>query len=553
MKTFYWYDYETFGLSPRVQRIAQFAGIRTDENLNILDEHMFYCKPTNDSLPSPEACAVTGITPQLCEKKGLIEHEFIKKINMEFSVPDTCIVGYNSIAFDDEFTRHALFRNFLDPYAWHWQNGNTRWDIIDVVRLCYALKNNSSLKWADNSNPGIFSLVNVEMGTIGKISETVVLATLRDENGSEFTVANSWFDHFEQTYSDCKKLVGQKIRYSTTPPHSPQEWFAEILKPDGIFTPSFKLDKLSKANRIEHSNAHDALADVRATIGIAKIIKDNQPQLFDYALSLRNKKEVSKKIELLTPMLHTSAFYPAKFSCTKLTTALAYHPDYADRVIVFNLEQDPSVILELEINELRTLIFTKNSDLPKNVIRFSLTELVFNKSPMFVPNVYKLESTVIEQLQIDMDKCLQHLAYIKNNQRLIEEKIQSIYKKDSDREPTIDVDQSLYDNFISNKDRKICDEIQHLSVDKMSYFKPNFEDRRLLKLFLNFKARNYPKLLSEDEQEEWFEIVQSRVQNGENGFLSFDSFENSLDNLKNSNPEKSKLWQDLEAYVQTFL
>ena len=81
MKTFYWYDYETFGLSPRVQRIAQFAGIRTDENLNILDEHMFYCKPTHDCLPAPEACAVTGITPQLCEQKGLIEHEFIKKIN----------------------------------------------------------------------------------------------------------------------------------------------------------------------------------------------------------------------------------------------------------------------------------------------------------------------------------------------------------------------------------------------------------------------------------------------------------------------------------------
>ena len=45
MKTFYWYDYETFGLSPKVQRIAQFAGIRTDEDLNILEEHMFYCKP----------------------------------------------------------------------------------------------------------------------------------------------------------------------------------------------------------------------------------------------------------------------------------------------------------------------------------------------------------------------------------------------------------------------------------------------------------------------------------------------------------------------------
>ena len=185
MKTFYWYDYETFGLSPRVQRIAQFAGIRTDEDLNILEEHMFYCKPTHDSLPAPEACAVTGITPQLCEKKGFIEHEFIKKINKEFTTPDTCIVGYNSIAFDDEYTRHTLFRNFLDPYAWHWQNGNTRWDILNVARFCYAHKEEYRLNW----------------------------------------------------------FINEKNR------------------------PIFKLDHLAPANNIEHANAHDAMADVRATIG----------------------------------------------------------------------------------------------------------------------------------------------------------------------------------------------------------------------------------------------------------------------------------------------
>ena len=93
MKTFYWYDYETFGISPKTDRISQFAGIRTDENLNILDEHMFYCKPTHDCLPAPEACAVTGISPQDCEQKGMIEHAFIQKIHAQFSTPNTCVVG----------------------------------------------------------------------------------------------------------------------------------------------------------------------------------------------------------------------------------------------------------------------------------------------------------------------------------------------------------------------------------------------------------------------------------------------------------------------------
>src|SRR5690606_25473351 len=139
--TFYWHDYETFGKNPRWARPSQFAGIRTDADLNIIGEPLaLYCQPATDTLPDPDACLVTGITPQLCLQRGLPEHEFAKRILAEFSVPHTCGVGYNSIRFDDEFTRHLLYRNFYDPYEREWKNGNSRWDILDVLRLMYALR-----------------------------------------------------------------------------------------------------------------------------------------------------------------------------------------------------------------------------------------------------------------------------------------------------------------------------------------------------------------------------------------------------------------------------
>ena len=462
MKTFYWYDYETFGLSPKVQRIAQFAGIRTDENLNVLDEHMFYCKPTRDSLPAPEACSVTGITPQLCEEKGFIEHEFIKKIHTEFSKPETCIVGYNSIAFDDEYTRHTLFRNFLDPYSWHWQNDNSRWDILNVARFCYAHKEDDSLKWVKN-----------------------------DKN-----------------------------------------------------RPIFKLDNLAPANHIEHSNAHDAMADVRATIGIASIIKKTQPKFFEYALSLRNKKEVEKLVKLFYPMLLTSSGFGYKSSFTRLVTAVCYHPDYSDRAIVFNLNQDPEILLELDIDELKKLTFTRKSDLPKGLEKLELNELVFNKSPMFVcsPNEdsFKLSSNLIGKFKIDMENCFKNLSFIHQNRSKIEEKVQLIFKQPPERQQTSDVDQSLYDGFISRHDRIICNEIQNLSPKDFDHYNPPFEDKKLNKLFLNFKARNYPQYLNDFEQDEWFEIVQSRIQNGENGFLSIESFEKSSKSFKRKSSREKK-------------
>ncbi|MCW8936252.1 MAG: exodeoxyribonuclease I [Gammaproteobacteria bacterium] len=150
--SFYWYDYETFGTDPGTDRIAQFAGIRTDMDFNIIDEPIdIYCKATDDILPNPEACLITGITPQKTLETGLIETDFIELIEKEFSRPNTCVVGFNNIRFDDEFTRYSLYRNFLDPYAREWQNGCSRWDIIDLVRITRALRP-EGIEWPVDEN-----------------------------------------------------------------------------------------------------------------------------------------------------------------------------------------------------------------------------------------------------------------------------------------------------------------------------------------------------------------------------------------------------------------
>jgi len=148
----YWYDYETFGTDARYDRLAQFAGLRTDEDLNVIgDPLVMYCKPANDMLPDPVACMITGITPQKALAEGLIEADFIAAIHKEFSKPNTCVAGYNNIRFDDEFTRHTLYRNFYNAYSHEWQHGNSRWDIIDMVRLTRALRP-EGIKWPFNDD-----------------------------------------------------------------------------------------------------------------------------------------------------------------------------------------------------------------------------------------------------------------------------------------------------------------------------------------------------------------------------------------------------------------
>ncbi len=140
-ETFLWYDLETFGTDTRRDRPAQFAAVRTNTELEVIGEpEIIYCRPADDVLPQPAACLITGITPQKAAELGIPENEFAARIFELMSVPDTCVVGYNNFRFDDEVIRHLFWRNFFDPYSREYANGNSRLDLIDILRMTRALR-----------------------------------------------------------------------------------------------------------------------------------------------------------------------------------------------------------------------------------------------------------------------------------------------------------------------------------------------------------------------------------------------------------------------------
>jgi len=152
MVTLFWYDYETWGTDPARDRVVQFAGQRTDLELQPIGAPVrLFCRPESALLPHPAACLITGISPQQAQREGLAEPEFAARVQAELGAPGTCGVGYNSIRFDDEFTRFLLYRNFYDPYEREWRHGNSRWDIIDMLRLARALRP-TGIQWPDHAD-----------------------------------------------------------------------------------------------------------------------------------------------------------------------------------------------------------------------------------------------------------------------------------------------------------------------------------------------------------------------------------------------------------------
>jgi len=167
--TFLFYDYETFGKHPALDKPAQFSCIRTDLDLNIVgSSYEFFCYPPVDYFPDPESILITGISPKHTKIYGINEFKFSQKIYNLFVQSNTCIVGYNNVYFDDEFTRNIFYRNFLNSYEWSWKNGNSRWDILELVRACYVLRP-EGIHWPIDKN----NLVSLKLSDFSKANNIV--------------------------------------------------------------------------------------------------------------------------------------------------------------------------------------------------------------------------------------------------------------------------------------------------------------------------------------------------------------------------------------------
>ncbi|TWC29750.1 exodeoxyribonuclease I subunit C [Pseudomonas sp. SJZ079] len=463
----FWYDYETTGIDPRRDRPVQVAGIRTDEDLNEIAEPLnIYCQPSDDILPHPAACLVTGITPSKLAQQGLSEAEFMTRIHAELVQPGTCGVGYNSLRFDDEVTRYSLYRNFFDPYAREWQGGNSRWDLIDLVRAAYA------------------------------------------------------------------------------------------LRPEGIVWPeeegrvSLKLERLTAANGIDHGQAHDALSDVRATIALARLIRSKQPKLYDYLYQLRSKQRVLDKIRLLQPLVHISGRFAGSRHYLALVMPLAWHPRNRNALIVCDLHADPAPLLDEDAQTLRRRLYSRRDQLAEGELPVPLKLLHINRCPVVAP-LSVLRPEDIQRLQLDMADYQARANILAESQGRWQDKLAQVYGEESFA-PNDDPEQQLYDGFIGDRDRRLCEQVRSAEPQQLSQDAWPFDDARLPELLFRYRARNFFPSLSTEEQQRWRNFCQQRLTQPEFGAPNtLASFELALGELFDSaSADQQALLAEWRDYAQ---
>jgi exodeoxyribonuclease I len=455
--SFFWHDYETFGKSPRRDRPAQFAGVRTDADLVEIDAPVnLHCLPAPDYLPDPEACLLTGITPQRCIELGMAEREFAAAIEQQLARPGTVGVGYNSIRFDDEVTRHLFWRSLIDPYTREWRNGCGRWDLLDVLRCTRALR----------------------------------------PEGIEWPV-----------HEDGKA--------------------------------SFKLEHLTAANRLAHADAHDALSDVRATIALARLVRQRQPRLWDFCLKLRRKEAVLDEIGAHRPFLHVSGMYAPERGCLAVVWPLAAHPTNRNEVIVWDLSADPAELLDLDAAQVRERMFSRADALPAGVTRLPIKTIHINKSPIVVGKLQTLTPALAERWGLDVPQALGHAALLQSRAAELQDLWPAVFERPAPAGP-IDVDEDLYGGFIGNADRGRLDRLRALPLEQLAGKRTGFDDARLEELLFRYRARNAPETLDETERERWQQHCAARLHEGAGGAQTLAAFFEQIDTLNETADERGQ-------------
>ncbi len=464
--TFFFYDLETSGLSARKDRVMQFAGQRTNMELQPIGEPVnVLVRLNDDTLPSPEATLVTGITPQQTVQDGLTEAEFAKMLQTDVFTPDTTTVGFNNIRFDDEFIRHLFWRNFYDPYEWAYKDGRSRWDLLDVVRMTRALR----------------------------------------PEGIEWPVVNG--------------------------------------------VPVNKLEPIAAVNNMVHTKAHDALSDVEALIQVTQLIKQKQPQLYQYLLDMRTKDRVKGLVNLddKKPFVYASGRYDSQFN--KTTVAFPLTAGKNGNIVVYDLRHDPAPFISLSLNELKKRLYAPYEERKKEgFIPIPVKELQYNRVPAVAPLGVLTQNDGWSKVQIDSNMVEKHKNLIISAPHFAEN-IRTLYEQRPEYAKGTDPEELLYDGFLNDRDRLRVETVRNATERELADFNPEFTDERLPGLLLHYKARNYPRTLSETEMLAWEKWRAGHLQSQLPGFAA------SLQRLAATTTDDSKqfLLQELQLWAESII
>ena len=210
-----------------------------------------------------------------------------------------------------------------------------------------------------------------------------------------------------------------------------------------------------------------------------------------------------------TPVLHVSYSYSNERFCIAPIVPVAAHPSITSRVIVVNLLGNISALESGSADEIRRLFYTPASKLDDPHDRPPLSWVADNKAELLAP-ISTLDTRSSKRLQFDqsvVNESLQSVLRIHHLENLVRE----VFRDDREFSPSTVAEESLYDGFISDTDRRRCNKVQNALRRNKIWKNIEFEDSRCNDLAQRLKVRLFPEQVTDSEMAEFQQFVKQRL------------------------------------------
>ena len=352
--------------------------------------------------------------------------------------------------------------------------------------------------------------------------------------------------------------------------HDPYEWgwkdgrsrwdlldvvrMTRALRPEGMEWPmdekgvaTNRLELIAKVNKVEHAKAHDALSDVQALIDVAKLIREKQPQIYEYLLKMRDQKEVKKLVNVDYKQLfvYVSGRYESEHN--KATVVFPLTAGQNNKVIIYDLRYDPTPFLKMDSKELAKKFYaTWEERQTEGFVKLPVKELQYNRSPAVAPISVLEQGDGWKKIHLDPETVNKHKEILLSEPGFAEN-IRTLYENREEFKKLPDSEAQLYDGFVPDVDKIRIEKVRNANVNELADFHPNFTDERLAPLLLHYKARNFPRSLSEDESITWEEWRANRIN------LALPNYVKSLHRISATTTDENKqfILQELQLWAES--
>ena len=252
----------------------------------------------------------------------------------------------------------------------------------------------------------------------------------------------------------------------------------------------YKLEKMAPLNGIKHNNAHDAIGDVIATLGVAKIISNKARTVWEASQLTTDK---NRTLEIIKKELYfcTNEYFYGK-SRPYVQTFVCQHPKY-QWPKCFDLKHDPNIYLNLPISDLKEQM-GKNPKFLRTV-RHNKHPIIMNPSYSKGFEEYKLLGDAKLKERADLIK--KNKKFAENVSLILQEEAEE--KEQSKSQEDIYEEESIYLRHTPNEDNKVMTLFHKAEWDEKLSIIDKFKDQRLHYFGKKLIYEEKPEILPKSE------------------------------------------------------